>query len=289
MEPSGWEASRKNNFPTVSSTTASCDKSLGCTYLKPATRSISVQTETATLRRYLLPYMELRLVTPPREPAHPVMDDIDNVEEGTVRAAHPVVETSITAQTFYNKSYRDIKQGAETKKTINETGEETADATAFMEGVVIEPVYDRTSVSEVIIHYPIDGLFCKDWDTLFPTLSLFKTHVTKMHGIKNTRTKCSRCSKAGEYHSITCHYPKCKGSKQTPTGDFACSTYDQRFSTQLGLGQHERHRHPVLRNEKRLKPASKVKGKHGKSDRVWSQEEVALLRELQVRFAGSNL
>ncbi|GCC38610.1 hypothetical protein chiPu_0017125 [Chiloscyllium punctatum] len=130
---------------------------------------------------------------PLREPAHPETDDTDNVEEGTVRAAHPVVEISITTQTFYNKSYRDMKQGTDTKKTINETGEETADATAFMEGVVIEPV---------------------------------------------------------------------------------C------------LGQHERHRHPVLRNEKRLKPAPKVKGKPGRSDRVWSQEEVALLRELEVRFAG---
>ncbi|GCC24267.1 hypothetical protein chiPu_0002667 [Chiloscyllium punctatum] len=221
MEQSGWEASQKNNLPAVSSTTASCDKSLGCTYLKPATRSISVQTETVTLRRYLLDYKELRLVTPPREPAHPVTDDIDNVEEGTVRAAHPAVETSIATQTFYNKSYRDIMQGADLKKTINETGEETADATAFMEGVVIEPVCDRTSVSEVIIHYPVDGLFCKDWDTLFPTLSLFKAYVTKVHRIKNIRTKCSRCSKAGEYHSITCHYPKYKGTKQPPIGDIA--------------------------------------------------------------------
>ncbi|GCC32505.1 hypothetical protein chiPu_0010966 [Chiloscyllium punctatum] len=84
--------------------------------------------------------MELRSITPLREPARSVTDDIDNVGEGTVRAAQPAVEINITTQTFYNKSYRDIKQGTDTKKTINETGEETTDTTALMEGVVIEPV-----------------------------------------------------------------------------------------------------------------------------------------------------
>ncbi|GCC34557.1 hypothetical protein chiPu_0013032 [Chiloscyllium punctatum] len=64
---------------------------------------------------------------------------------------------------------------------------------------------------------------------------------------------------------------------------------DQWFSTQSGLGQHERHRHPVPRNEKRLKPAPQVKGKPGRSDHIWSQEEVAHLRELEVTFAGCKL
>ncbi|GCC20326.1 hypothetical protein chiPu_0018885 [Chiloscyllium punctatum] len=149
MEQSGWEASRKNNLPTASFTTTSCDKSLGCTCLKPATKV------------HLGPDRDSDLETLPptlhgAETGHPSQgagspyktDDTDNVEEGTVRAAHPAVEISITTQTFYNKSYRDIKQGIDMKKTINETGEETADATAFMEGVVIEPVCDRTSVSD---------------------------------------------------------------------------------------------------------------------------------------------
>ncbi|GCC26521.1 hypothetical protein chiPu_0004938 [Chiloscyllium punctatum] len=69
-------------------------------------------------------------------------------------------------------------------------------------------------------------------------------------------------------------------NKATPNWGL-CSACDQRFSTQSGLGQHKRHRHPVLRNEKRLKSAPKVKGKPGRSDRIWSQEEVALLRELE--------
>ncbi|GCC19337.1 hypothetical protein chiPu_0018329 [Chiloscyllium punctatum] len=221
--------------------------------------------------------MELKPDTPLREPARLVMDDPDNVEEGTVSAAHPTDETSITTQTFYNRSYQDSIQGTDYKTTINKTSEETTEITAVMEGVVIEPIYDRTSVLEVIIHYPVDGLF--------PMVSLFKTHLTKVHRVKNIRTKCSRCDKAGENHAVAWHYPKYKGKKQPPTGDFACSMCDQRFFTQPGLGQHERHRHLILRNEKRLKPAPKVKGKPGRSDRVWSQEEVALLRELEVRFA----
>ncbi|GCC36612.1 hypothetical protein chiPu_0015107 [Chiloscyllium punctatum] len=286
MEQSGRETTWKNNLPAASFAIASCVKLLSCAYLKPTTRSISVQTETRTLRRYLLPYVELRLDTPPRELARPVMDDPDNVEEGTVRAAHPTDEASIATQTFYNRSHQNSIQGTEYKKIATKTGNETIKTTAFMEGVVIEPVYNRISVPEVIIYYPVDGLLCKDCYTLFPTVSLFKTHLIEVHRVKNIRTKCSHCDKAGEYHAIAYHYPKCKGKKQSPTGDFACSTCDQRFSTQSSLGQHERHRRSILRNEKLLKPAPKVKGKPGRSDRVWSQEEVTLLRELHVRFAG---
>ncbi|GCC26772.1 hypothetical protein chiPu_0005192 [Chiloscyllium punctatum] len=74
-------------------------------------------------------------------------------------------------------------------------------------------------------------------------------------------------------------------NKTTPNWGH-CSACDQWFSTKSGLGQHESHRHPVLQNGKRLKPAPNVKGKPGRSDRVWSQKEVALLRELEVRYAG---
>ncbi|GCC19305.1 hypothetical protein chiPu_0021031 [Chiloscyllium punctatum] len=61
---------------------------------------------------------------------------------------------SITSQTFYHKSYQNSIQSTEYKETVTETGDGTTETTAFMEGVVIEPVYDRTSVPEIADQLP---------------------------------------------------------------------------------------------------------------------------------------
>ncbi|GCB82841.1 hypothetical protein scyTo_0023351, partial [Scyliorhinus torazame] len=54
---------------------------------------------------------------------------------------------------------------------------------------------------------------------------------------------------------------------------------EKRFTTKIGLGQHERHEHPALRNEKRLE-SSRVMSKPGRRDQKWSTEEVAFWRQL---------
>jgi hypothetical protein len=61
---------------------------------------------------------------------------------------------------------------------------------------------------------------------------------------------------------------------------------EQSFKTKRGLSHHERNAHSELRNRKREEeaqpapPQAAAKG-YGK---VWSQEEVALMPQLQARF-----
>ncbi|GCB71235.1 hypothetical protein scyTo_0005883 [Scyliorhinus torazame] len=88
----------------------------------------------------------------------------------------------------------------------------------------------------------------------------------------------------GEYHAIACHFAKCKGIRETaPAGAFGCSICEKQFTTKIGLGQNERPKHPALWNEKSLE-STKVISKPGRRDQKWFTEEVALLRQLMVRF-----
>lgn len=53
--------------------------------------------------------------------------------------------------------------------------------------------------------------------------------------------------------------------------------------SKIGLGQHERHRHPDHRNEKRkevLKGRGRVADKGGRSNYVWTDESTGWLRQL---------
>ncbi|GCC42758.1 hypothetical protein chiPu_0026892 [Chiloscyllium punctatum] len=121
--------------------------------------------------------------------------------------------------------------------------------------------------------------------TLFPNFSLFAKHLRRSHQTKIFRTKCSRCQKTGEFHSIACHYPKCKGDLQTVMGEFPCEACEDNFTTKSGLGQHERHMPPEWRNNKRIeadKPTAK------RREGAWSEEEETLLEQLEISLAGAR-
>lgn len=81
-----------------------------------------------------------------------------------------------------------------------------------------------------------------------------------------------------------------------------CSVCNEKFMSKSGLGQHIRHKHPCLANERRIqsvqadierKRAARAKSKpiaasnsSGHGHGVWTDEEVSLLLELESKFKG---
>lgn len=57
----------------------------------------------------------------------------------------------------------------------------------------------------------------------------------------------------------------------------------QSFNAKTGLSQHERHRHPVVRNMGRIRAEEKT-GKPGRMVSVWTEEDVALLKQMEGRY-----
>ena len=119
----------------------------------------------------------------------------------------------------------------------------------------------------------------------------FNTHATESHRNMVVHWECQKCGKKYlRIHQLKCHLPKCKGAVEDTDGEFRCSMCDTAFETQRGLSTHERHRHPTLRNEKRRGAggAGPAAAKKGRKATVWSEEETALLRELDRLHGGST-
>lgn len=61
------------------------------------------------------------------------------------------------------------------------------------------------------------------------------------------------------------------------------------FSTKIGLGQHKRLAHPLLRNlELIAAPHLKETRARGAQKKVWTEEKEALLRQLVVKYDGNR-
>jgi DNA-directed RNA polymerase subunit RPC12/RpoP len=80
---------------------------------------------------------------------------------------------------------------------------------------------------------------------------------------KHVLYECTKCSKKYKSkHEAQCHIPKCKGrNPEAEDSRFACNTCGKTFATKIGLSQHERHEHPLLRNAARAAEAAKPKEK----------------------------
>jgi hypothetical protein len=84
---------------------------------------------------------------------------------------------------------------------------------------------------------------------------------------------------------------KCKGS-QAPIAENGniCSECGESFSTKTGLSQHERHKHPLIRNEKRATAAGEgaTRSKPKGYGQVWSEEEVELMLRLEIELQNER-
>lgn len=115
------------------------------------------------------------------------------------------------------------------------------------------------------------------------------------HGGWELLFSCPTCSfRSQKPHAVKCHVPKCKGKRpDVEEGDVKCDICGRKFRSRRGLATHERHQHPVVRNEKRSAAQQQTKeaikaprGRYNSSR--WSKEEIELLIELNDRYQGER-
>lgn len=124
--------------------------------------------------------------------------------------------------------------------------------------------------------YPNEKYSCDLCGDILGTFKELRKHVSNKHKGFYLKTYCSKCDKEAEYHNIACHYAKCKGRPQKGVLQFLCSFCDLRFGSKIGVSQHARHAHPRAQNEARLAALASIK-----PSKLWSQEEILLLAELE--------
>ncbi|CAK9834503.1 Retrovirus-related Pol polyprotein from type-2 retrotransposable element R2DM [Anthophora retusa] len=144
-----------------------------------------------------------------------------------------------------------------------------------------------------VVGLPLDGqIQCRKCETmglnrLFLQEAKFKEHVEEQHPRNTIVWRCTACSKDfPKLHGCRCHLPKCKG-RQANRGaaTFKCDKCDEMFETKRGVSMHERHRHPEIRNIKRIEAlTAQNRNRPGNRASAWSKEEVGLLTELNERF-----
>lgn len=160
--------------------------------------------------------------------------------------------------------------------------EASADGPAFIK--------DKILMINVPMTAPTIGcILCEKQNKRFEflTLRMFSNHLSEQHKIV-VRWICIKCGKAfDKLHATLCHIPKCKtinkGGKK-----YKCGACQESFDTETGRSQHERHRHPDVRNRKRKEDAEKHTGRPGRTPSVWTEEEVAQLKVLNERFKNER-
>lgn len=105
-------------------------------------------------------------------------------------------------------------------------------------------------------------------------------HFEEKHLSVRASWECTGCNKIWDkIHAWSCHWPHCK--KKIPEElAYKCENCEKSFETRVGLSQHERHEHPVVRNSKRIAEASREPGKKGALLNIWTEEEIVLLKRL---------
>jgi hypothetical protein len=115
----------------------------------------------------------------------------------------------------------------------------------------------------------------------FLNLTDLEKHLSEHHVKAPINWGCRRCTRSFQkLHGARSHIPKCSGNTQGSEGRFGCGACTMSFESQRGLSTHERHAHPAVRNIKRrgTDPPNTASG------RAWKEEEVALLKELEIIY-----
>lgn len=125
-------------------------------------------------------------------------------------------------------------------------------------------------------------------ETCFMNEAQFKEHIELKHPERKAVWRCAACRRHFEkLHGWRVHASRCKGRETgNEAGDrqVKCQVCGETFRTQAGLGQHERYRHPQVRNLARQAKGNRGRNGPGNRASAWSKEEVELLIELDRRF-----
>ncbi|GAB0205610.1 hypothetical protein GRJ2_003026600 [Grus japonensis] len=105
-------------------------------------------------------------------------------------------------------------------------------------------------------------------------------HLKREHGKKKILFRCARCGRKNvKRHSITCHFPKCKGATESAQVEgWTCEECERVFETKISLGQHNCLAHSAIRNvEWILASHPKAGTTRAVHHQCWTEEEVELL------------
>lgn len=117
-------------------------------------------------------------------------------------------------------------------------------------------------------------------------LSLTDTvrHHKERHSSVDIEFACRKCQKSYRTkHAVLCHVPKCPGLGDNKA--YPCPECAESFSTQRGLSQHKRHRHPATRNAERVALALPSVGKPRIGSR-FAAEEITTMYQLERTYRG---
>ncbi|CAK9799114.1 Retrovirus-related Pol polyprotein from type-2 retrotransposable element R2DM [Anthophora plagiata] len=157
------------------------------------------------------------------------------------------------------------------------------------DGIGTSPANDLAQIVGLPLGGQIQCKRCeaKGLNRLFLQESKFKAHMDEQHSEAIIIWRCTLCGKDfAKLHGCRCHLPKCsKGLSMRSAAMIKCDLCNEAFETRRGVSMHERHRHPELRNAKRIEAEwTRSRNRPGNRASAWSQEEVGLLIELNERF-----
>lgn len=116
------------------------------------------------------------------------------------------------------------------------------------------------------------------------------THLREMHRNTAFELRCGNCSRLfSKLRAVSVHFAKCKGGTQLQAVEaiIQCPECPRSFSTQIGLGQHIRHVHKTLCNNKRSIGTEQGPRVLRKGP-AFEPEEVLLMVEVERRFYGQK-
>lgn len=117
------------------------------------------------------------------------------------------------------------------------------------------------------------------------------SHHREKHSSVDIVFECARCRKSYQTkHAALCHIPKCPkiGAGEPEVEEpkaFSCPECTDTFSTQRGLSQHKRIRHPSTRNAERAALAAPV-ARAPRDGSSFSAEEITRMYELERIYKG---
>jgi hypothetical protein len=118
------------------------------------------------------------------------------------------------------------------------------------------------------------------------------SHASMRHRNLDILFRCSKCNKAFKSkHGAQCHLPKCRGVEpETELHPHKCETCGRGFKTMRGVSQHERHEHPLVRNETmKAEAAQSAEPRKPKCfGQVWTKDEIESMLELETLLRGER-
>lgn len=128
---------------------------------------------------------------------------------------------------------------------------------------------------------------------VLPKLVDEEAHLKDEHPHTNVKFKCSNCDFVSlKPHATLCHLPKCPGSRRELEEGFLYQDCGKKYGTVRGLSQHQRHKHPEVRNQIRgamVRPPPPIHEKREnqvtavtRGNSTWTADEIRRLKELEV-------